>query len=212
MTYSISIMKRSIPFQYVTFIACACSALGTQNLLSEDHHDHSAPPPPSERRTYVDSLELAKILTAEKHEQGPAKEIKLPALPEGVEEIGFAEFFKSPVGPRGLEPSTKLLSLNGKRVRILGFVAEMERSNKRNIIFAPMPLKPQPEEYGLADEIPAAHVLVTIPGDSNTQVPLLPGAMLLTGTLSVGNSSQDGETSFVRMVLDAPTAPNAVTR
>ncbi|NQX01927.1 hypothetical protein HQ447_14820 [bacterium] len=198
--------------------ACVCSVLGSQTAFSETHrdhdheHDHAAPPPPSERRTRVDTEQLAEFLTAQKNAQKPAAEIQLPALPEGVVELGFQEFFQNPVGPRGLEPSAKLLSLSGKRVRILGFVAEMKRDNKRNIIFAPVPLKPQPEEYGLADEIPAAHVLVTIPGDPDTQVPLVPGALLLTGTLAVGNSTKDGETSFVRMLLDPSAEADAGTR
>ncbi len=147
-----------------TFIICVCSALGVQISFSQYHHDHdhdhAAPVPPAQRRTQVCSEQLAKILTAERIAQEATREpIKLPPLPEGVEDLSFQEFFKNPVGPRGLEPSSKLLSLNSKRVRILGYVAEMQRSNKRNIIFAPVPLKPQPEEYGLADEIPATHVL-----------------------------------------------------
>lgn len=205
-------MKRSTASNAISIVLCVCSLLGIQSSLSEDHHghdhdhDHSAPPPPAERRTRVDAVELAKLLTDEKAKQAPAPELKLPPLPEGVQELGFHEFFQNPVGPRGLEPSAKLLSLNGKRVRILGFVAEMERTSKRDIIFAPIPLKPQPEEYGLADEIPAAHVLATIPGDPNEQVPLVAGPLLLTGTLSLGNPPQNGESSFVRLLIDSPAA------
>lgn len=209
-------MRHSIKANAITIIACFCSALGVQTSLSGDHHDHdhdhAAPAPPAERRTRVDSEKLAQLLTAERESQVSTPAIELPPPPAGVEELGFNEFFLNPVGPRGLEPSARLLSLNGKRVRILGFVAEMERTNKRNIIFAPVPLKPQPEEYGLADEIPAAHVLVTIPGDPETQVPLVPGALMLTGTLAVGNSTNDGETSFVRMILDAPAASDVPTK
>lgn len=205
-------MKRSTASNTIYIVLCLCSLLGIQSSLSEDHHghdhdhDHSAPPPPAERRTRVDAVELAKLLTDEKATQAPAPELKLPPLPEGVQELGFHEFFKNPVGPRGLEPSAKLLSLDGKRVRIVGFVAEMERASKRDIIFAPVPLKPQPEEYGLADEIPAAHVLATIPGNPDEQVPHVAGPLLLTGILSVGNSTQNGETSFVRLLIDAPAA------
>ena len=191
----------------ITFIFCLCTALSIQNSLSQDHHDHTAPAPPSQRRTHVEPEELAKILTRERDALEATREpIKLPPLPDGVEELSFQEFFQNPVGPRGLEPSSRLLSLNGKRVRLLGYVAEMERSNKRNILFAPMPLRPQPEEYGLCDDIPATHVLVTIPGDPGVQVPIVPGALLLTGTLSVGNSDEGGEMSFVRMLLDPPAS------
>jgi hypothetical protein len=47
--------------------------------------------------------------------------MELPPLPEGVEELKFADFYKLPVGPCGLEPSAKLLALDGKKVRLSGF-------------------------------------------------------------------------------------------
>ncbi len=201
---------------HITWIACVCSLLTAQSSFageSHDHdHDHSAPAAPSERRTKLDTEALAHFLAAEKNRLPAQAPLSLPVLPAGVEEIRFDEFFKSPVGPRGLEPSEKLLAMNGKRVRILGYVGEIERTMKRDVIFAPLPLKPQPEEYGLADEIPAAHVLVTIPGNPAVQVPFQSGALLLTGTLSVGNSTADGETSFVRMLLDAPTEANITAK
>jgi hypothetical protein len=46
---------------------------------------------------------------------------ELPPLPDGVEELKFSDFYKLPVGPRGLEPSAKLLAMNGKKVRLSGF-------------------------------------------------------------------------------------------
>ncbi len=46
---------------------------------------------------------------------------ELPPLPEGVEELKFSDFYKLPVGPRGLEPSAELLAMNGKKVRLSGF-------------------------------------------------------------------------------------------
>jgi len=46
---------------------------------------------------------------------------ELPPLPAGVEELKFADFYKMPVGPKGLEPSEKLLGLNGRKVRLSGF-------------------------------------------------------------------------------------------
>jgi hypothetical protein len=129
----------------------------------------------------------------------------LPPLPAGVEELNFKDFYKMPVGPLGLEPTDKLKSLDGKRVRIVGFMAEIKLDDRRQMIFSTVPLKPQPEEYGVADEIPATHILVTVPGDADQEIRFTPGPMLLTGVLSVG--TQGGETSYVRMQLDeAPAA------
>jgi hypothetical protein len=37
-------------------------------------------------------------------------------------------------------------------------------------------------------------------------VPFTPGLLLLTGRLSVGGKALDGETAFVRLLLDTPQA------
>ena len=46
------------------------------------------------------------------HLQGLQVNGALPALANGVTDLKFSELFKMPVGPRGMESSTKLLSLN----------------------------------------------------------------------------------------------------
>ncbi|MFZ4818658.1 MAG: hypothetical protein ACOYLU_08415, partial [Limisphaerales bacterium] len=40
---------------------------------------------------------------------------QLPAAPAGVSDLRFDEFFRSPVGPKGLEFSPRLLELSGQR-------------------------------------------------------------------------------------------------
>lgn len=161
----------------------------------------------SSRRKIASMEELAAVLDKEKTALGkPASELvkSLPPLPEGVSELRFDEFYKMPVGSRGLEPTEKLLSLNGKRVRIVGYMADIQLRGNRQMIFAPVPLKAQPLEYGQADDIPAAHVLVRVPGNPSERLPFTPGLMLLTGRLTVGGRSLDGENAFVRLLLDPP--------
>lgn len=160
----------------------------------------------SPRRKTATMEELAEALTKQRPASAPSvrETLTLPPLPEGVSELRFEEFYKMPVGPRGLEATEKLLSLRGQRVRILGYMANMRLRNNRQMIFAPLPLKAQPMEYGQADDIPATHMLVRVPGNPSEPVPYTPGLMLLTGTLSVGGRSLDGETAFVRLLLDAP--------
>jgi hypothetical protein len=199
------IAPRTIPL--LCILACVCGGLSLQPAFSHDH-DEPAPPPPAQRRTRVDVEELAKQLNAAQAER-PATTITLPPVPKGVEELRFQDFYKLPVGPRGLEPTHQLLSLNGKRVRILGYMAEIQCENKREFIFSPVPLQPQPEEYGLCDDIPATHILVTVPGNPDEPLHHVSGPLLLTGLLAVGESSKSGETSFVRMQLDAPAAAEA---
>jgi hypothetical protein len=172
----------------------------------------------SSRRKIATMEELAQVLDKEKSAVGKtASDVmkELPPLPEGVTDLRFDEFYKMPVGDRGLEPTEKLLSLNGKRVRIGGYMADMQLRGNRQMIFAPVPLKAQPLEYGQADDIPASHVLVRVPGNAAERVPFTPGLMLLTGRLTVGGRSLDGENAFVRLLLDPPqetsAAPAAAT-
>ena len=44
--------------------------------------------------------------------------------PPAAETLAFRDFFER--GTSALEPSAKLLALDGKRVRIVGFMAQME--------------------------------------------------------------------------------------
>ncbi len=158
-----------------------------------------------QRRKTATMEELALALeSSQSGKNTPAKLPELPSLPSDVTELRFEEFYKSPVGPRGLEPTEKLLSLNGKRVRLLGHMAAMTLRNNRQFILSPLPLKAQPLEYGQADDIPAAHALVKAPGNPAEKIRHTPGLMLLTGRLSVGARSLDGENAFVRLLLDAP--------
>ena len=130
----------------------------------------------------------------------------LPPLPVGVEEIRFSEFFRQPIGPRGLEYTEKLRSLEGRRIRILGYMARQTKLADRCFLFAPLPLTLNEIEYGHADDLPATTMHVFTTEDSPAQTPYTPGLMLLTGKLSLGNRQEaDGRTSTVRLFLDPPT-------
>ena len=158
--------------------------------------------------------------------------VKLPALPEGVEELKFAEFFQLPVGPRGLECTDRLKAFNGKKVRILGFQVQEQVGNCTDcttesarpgakprpawinhivpgrLLLSPSPATINMAHYGLADDLPPQTVYVNAPEFFGEPVPFTPGLLLLTGTLSVGNKTEaDGRISIVRLELDAPAEP-----
>lgn len=163
--------------------------------------------------------------------QGP--KYQLPPLPDGVEELKFSEFFKTPVGDRGLEITDKLKSLDGKRVRILGFMvhedltrcnscvmpktrngkpvpAWMEATIPGRMMFAAVPCNVSHAHYGLADDLPPQTVFVYVPDKVGQLVPYTPGPMLLTGVLSVGNKREpEGRISIVRLELDPPEAADS---
>jgi hypothetical protein len=141
-----------------------------------------------------------------------ATNLSLPPLLKGVAELQFREFFKSHVGPRGLEFTDKLRSLDGKRVRLLGYMVRQSDPTPRCFLFAPLPVKLHEHEYGFADELPASTVHAFTDTNTPPAIPYTPGPMLLTGKLSVGARPEpDGRTSLVRLNLDPPSEEQRAT-
>jgi len=146
----------------------------------------------------------AGLTTARASTGTPAFE--LPALPAGVTQLEFSDFFRHPVGPRGLELTDKLLQLEGKRVRILGYMIQQSHPAPRCFLFSPRPVQMHEREYGFADELPASTMHVFTDASAPEMVPFTPGPLLLTGTLSVGNRPEpSGRVSLMRLQLDPPT-------
>ena len=180
---------------------CAlCLGAGTFSACAEDAghhrgHAHRAAP----------TLAAGSVATNASVNAG---KFELPPLPAGVEELKFGDFFVSPVGQRGLEVTAKLRGLDGKRVRMLGYMVQQEEPPSGRFLFSPLPAQQVHEhDNGLADDLPASTVFVSVPTVRDAAVPYAPGLMLLTGTLSVGNRTEpDGRISVVRLALDPPEA------
>ena len=62
---------------------------------------------------------------------------QLPPLPAGVAELHFSEFFRLPAGPLGLEFTERLKSLDGRRVRIVGYVVGSDVPSPGRFILSP---------------------------------------------------------------------------
>ena len=131
----------------------------------------------------------------------------LPALPAGVSELKFSDFFVQPVGARGLTLTEKLRGLDGKRVRLLGYMVQEEKPTPGMFILSPYPAQIHDHDNALADALPPSVVHVSVPTGREQPVPHSPRLLLLTGTLSVGNRTEaDGRISMVRLAADAPEA------
>ena len=131
----------------------------------------------------------------------------LPPLPAAVSELKFSDFFVQPAGPRGLTLTEKLRSLDGKRVRLLGYMVQEEKPTPGMFILSPYPAQIHDHDNALADALPPSVVHVSIPTDRGHPVPFSPRLLLLTGKLSVGNRTEaDGRISMVRLAADAPEA------
>jgi hypothetical protein len=130
----------------------------------------------------------------------------------GVTDLKFRDFFRLPIRPRGLEPSERLQGLDGKRVRLIGYMADREEPAAGFLILAPLPVSIAEAEDGPADDMPASVAYVHLDGLADRTLPYMPGLLQFTGTLSVGaREESDGRVSTVRLQLDA-SASQALVR
>lgn len=126
----------------------------------------------------------------------------IPETPQGVTNIKFHDFFKMPIGKRGLELNDKFLSLNGQRVRILGYMAKAESPTSGMFVLSSLPVQLGDEDESLSDDLPANSIFVhTSP--NKFVVPYITGLINLVGTLNIGSQLEsDGHVSMARLILD----------
>ena len=148
------------------------------------------------------NLNSSNHLKKDHHEA--KKSFVLPPLPEGVSELSFNEFFKMPIGPRGLEPTEKLLSLNNKHVRVIGYMAQEDDPTPGIFMLAARPVNVGEKADGMADDLPAATLYVHMPfRDADKVLTYRPAPWVLTGVLQVGNQEEsNSRISFVRLIME----------
>lgn len=138
----------------------------------------------------------AAVASAHQHGAAPARlsraptafavERALPPPPRDVAELRFGDIFKTPVGPLGLEAGERLAALDGKRVRLVGYMVQQEQPGSGAFVLSPLPLTLGSADEGLADEMPPTALLVQLP-DKTAFVPAhMPGLIQVTGRLQVG--------------------------
>lgn len=127
-----------------------------------------------------------------------------PASLQSLPGISLKEFYKFPVGPRGFEPTEKLLSLKDKKVRITGYMVKEEEPSAGLFMLAPLPVSLSEKEDGPADDLPAATLFVHMPPvDAGKVVQFRDGLWELSGTLKLGNHEEaNGRVSYTQLVLD----------
>lgn len=127
---------------------------------------------------------------------------ELAPLP-GVADLKFGEFFKMPIGPRGLEASAKLRRLDGRSVRLVGFMARQDDPVPGLFILSPLPVHMGDDDDKFSDDLPASAVFVRLGAtEQATRLPYMPGLLALTGTLQLGAVEEaDGRVSTVRLLL-----------
>lgn len=135
---------------------------------------------------------------------------QLPAPPSGVTDLKFRELFKLPVGPKGLDTTDKLKSLDGKRVRIVGYMVQQDPPIAGGFMLSPLPVAAGDADDAYADDIPASAIFVTLPKGADTVVPPLAGLIQLSGTLRVGAREMAGAGRVAPAVLELDREPERI--
>jgi hypothetical protein len=126
----------------------------------------------------------------------------------GATELRFRDFFSTPIGPKGLEISERLLAADGQQVRLTGYMVQQEEPAEGYFLLTPRPVQMSEHADGEADDLPPATVVVRLDvSQRHWRVPHVRGLVSVTGTLSVGRFEEaDGRVSWVRLQLQ----PDAV--
>jgi len=115
--------------------------------------------------------------------------------------LSFADLFDAGAT---LKPSARVLSLEGRRVRIDGFTAQMEMPPQGAFWLCRTPVFADEAGGGTAD-LPPERVLVTLTSPATAEVAPIRGPIRVEGRLEVGRKvASDGTLSHFRIVLDPP--------
>lgn len=118
--------------------------------------------------------------------------------------LGFRDFFKLPIGPRGLEPTDTLVRLRDQRVRVQGYMVKEEEPVPGLFMLTPTPVIMAELADGPADYLPAATLFVHLASaDAQKILGYRPGIWAMSGILHLGAQHEpNGRVSYVRVLLD----------
>jgi hypothetical protein len=129
----------------------------------------------------------------------PGAAAPAPQRPAAAIPLTFRELFVP--SSQELEPSPRLLALNGKRVSIAGFMARQERPPKGAFYLCPCRTFCDEGSAGVGDLTPDA-VLVKVRGAKDREIAFIPHPIQVSGVLEVGYRQEAGQVSWIRLTLD----------
>ena len=117
--------------------------------------------------------------------------------------LRFADFYQQPQSGQGPQMTEVLRSADGRDVRLVGYMVQMEAPIPGRFMLSPRPVQMSEHADGDADDLPPATVLVKLaPAQSTWVVPHTPGLIELAGILSVGRQeADDGRVTWVQLQL-----------
>lgn len=126
---------------------------------------------------------------------------------EAPASLAISDFFVQPIGPRGLQPTARLLAAQGREVQLVGFMVQREHAQPGHFLLTPRPVSMAEHADGEADDLPASTVTVVLPAAQRSAVVAhTAGPLQLQGRLEFGPVEvEPGRVSWLRLHL-APGA------
>ncbi|MBB3197252.1 hypothetical protein [Roseateles terrae] len=146
---------------------------------------------------------LPALMLAAGLQASPASEAAPLAAVAAPLDIKFSQFFRQPIGDRGLVLSDALRAADGREVRLVGYMVAQEQPQPGRFWLTPRPVRMSEHADGEADDLPPATVTVRLdPSQQDRLIPHQDGLLVLTGRLRVGRvEDETGRVSWVRLEL-----------
>ena len=155
-------------------------------------------------RPRVLALALLAMTAASVRAQG-SPTTPTPPTPQSAEaqRIAFADFYRQPIGARGLEISDTLRRAEGRLVTLTGYIVAQEEPSAGRFLLTPRPVRMSEHADGDADDLPPGTVTVLLDASQRERIVAhAPGLVTLTGRLELGRAeAADGRVSWVRLHL-----------
>lgn len=133
-------------------------------------------------------------------------EVELSPVDRDLPTLEWADVFEPLVGDYGLTYSARVMSLNGRRVRIRGYMVREPVRHRGVFMLTRIPVQVQSDGYCFVEDLPPATVHVLMSGaDAERPAAYVPGLLSVAGTLEIGTGeTPDARNSRIRLRLDAP--------
>jgi hypothetical protein len=124
------------------------------------------------------------------------------SLPNDPNVVPFLKFFAP--GPRELRISPAIQGWNGKRVKIVGFMADLENPSPGSFYLASRPVKTD-EEGDSTGDLPPTSVRIFVRSAHDKKIGFIPGPLSATGILKIGPMADaEGRITTLNLILDRP--------
>ncbi len=138
----------------------------------------------------------------------PAPQKIAAVLPVPQDRSGYVALdqdrvFMMPAGPKGLEYTPVAGALNGKKVRMTGWMVKHLHADPRIFLLHARPMVLNMKEYGLADDLPPSAPHVILPERPGYAPAWTRRKLEVCGTLELGPRQEaDGRISHVRLLAE----------